>query len=44
VDNGNGQRTFWEFIEHILDEPLADDVFVFVAPEDIEVLDNRSAP
>ena len=44
VDNGNGQRTFWEFFEHILDEPLADDVFVFVAPADIEVLDNRSAP
>jgi outer membrane lipoprotein carrier protein len=44
VDNGNGQRTFWEFFEHILDEPLADDVFLFVAPEDIEVLDNRSAP
>lgn len=44
VDNGNGQRTFWEFFGHILDEPLADDVFVFTAPEDIEVLDNRATP
>lgn len=44
VDNGNGQRTFWEFFEHILDEPLADEVFVFTAPEDIEVLDNRATP
>lgn len=44
VDNGNGQRTFWEFFDHILDEQLADEVFVFTAPEDIEVLDNRATP
>lgn len=44
VDNGNGQRTFWEFFEHVLDAPLADEQFVFTAPEDIEVLDNRTSP
>lgn len=44
VDNGNGQRTFWEFFEHVLDAPLADDVFEFTAPEDIDVLDNRVMP
>lgn len=44
VDNGNGQRTFWEFFEHVLDAPLADEVFVFTAPAEIEVLDNRVNP
>lgn len=44
VDNGNGQRTFWEFFEHVLDAPLADEVFMFTAPADMEVLDNRTSP
>lgn len=44
VDNGNGQRTFWEFFEHVLDAPLADEEFVFTPPADIEVLDNRVSP
>lgn len=44
VDNGNGQRTFWEFFEHVLDAPLADEEFVFTVPEDIDVLDNRVSP
>lgn len=44
VDNGNGQRTFWEFFEHVLDAPLADEEFVFTPPADIEVVDNRVSP
>jgi outer membrane lipoprotein carrier protein len=44
VDNGNGQRTFWEFFEHVLDAPLADEEFVFTPPVDIEVVDNRVTP
>jgi len=44
VDNGNGQRTFWEFFDHIIDAPLADAEFVFTVPEDIDVLDNRVTP
>lgn len=44
VDNGNGQRTFWEFFEYVLDAPLADEEFVFTPPADIEVLDNRVSP
>lgn len=44
VDNGNGQRTFWEFFEHVLDAPLADEEFIFTPPADIEVVDNRVSP
>lgn len=43
VDNGNGQRTFWEFFNHAINEPLEDAVFVFEVPNDIELIDNRSA-
>lgn len=42
VDNGNGQRTFWEFFNHEINAPVADDVFVFEVPDDIELIDNRS--
>lgn len=41
IDNGNGQRTFWEFFNHQINEPLADDAFDFEPPNDIEVIDNR---
>lgn len=43
VDNGNGQRTFWEFFDHEINVPLEDAVFVFEVPDDIELIDNRSA-
>lgn len=42
VDNGNGQRTFWEFFNHQINEPLEDAVFVFEVPDDIELIDNRA--
>ena len=42
VDNGNGQRTFWEFFKHEINLPLDDDVFVFEVPDDIELIDNRA--
>ena len=42
VDNGNGQRTFWEFFNHEINTPLDDDTFVFEVPEDIELIDNRA--
>lgn len=42
VDNGNGQRTFWEFFNHEINAPLPDDMFVFEVPDDIELIDNRS--
>lgn len=42
VDNGNGQRTFWEFFNSEINAPLSDDVFVFEAPDDIELIDNRA--
>lgn len=44
IDNGNGQRTFWEFFNPQVNEPIEDSAFVFKAPEDIEVIDNRGAP
>jgi len=44
IDNGNGQRTFWEFFDQRFNEALDDSLFVFNIPDDIEVLDNRSAP
>lgn len=43
VDNGNGQRTFWEFFNHEINEPIEDSVFVFEVPDDIELIDNRAA-
>ena len=42
VDNGNGQRTFWEFFNHVINEPIEDSVFVFEVPDDIELIDNRA--
>jgi len=44
IDNGNGQRTFWEFFDHQINEGIEDSEFVFSIPADIDVLDNRSAP
>ncbi len=44
IDNGNGQRTFWEFFDHQINEGIDDSEFVFEIPADIDVLDNRSAP
>ncbi len=44
IDNGNGQRTFWEFFEPILNEPIDEAIFEFVAPDDIDVIDNRKTP
>lgn len=43
VDNGNGQRTFWEFFDPEINEPLEDEVFVFEVPDDIDLIDNRAA-
>lgn len=40
IDGGNGQKTFWEFFNHQINQPIADDAFVFVPPDDIEVIDN----
>ena len=40
VDNGNGQRTFWEFFNHEINIPLADELFLFTPPADIDVIDN----
>ncbi|MCB1649257.1 MAG: outer membrane lipoprotein chaperone LolA [Pseudomonadales bacterium] len=44
IDNGNGQRTFWEFFNAQVNAPIDDSAFVFTAPEDIEIIDNRGAP
>ncbi len=44
IDNGNGQRTFWEFFDHQINEGIDDSEFVFAIPADIDVLDNRRAP
>lgn len=44
IDNGNGQRTFWEFFNPQVNAPIEDNAFVFDAPEDIEIIDNRGAP
>jgi outer membrane lipoprotein carrier protein len=38
--SGNGQRTLWEFYNQKVNEAVADEVFVFNAPDDIEVIDN----
>lgn len=43
VDNGSGQRTFWEFFNNVLNAPLADEVFVFIPPVDIDVIDNTDS-
>lgn len=40
IDSGNGQRTFWEFMNHQVNQPLEESDFVFVPPEDIDVIDN----
>lgn len=42
VDNGNGQRTFWEFFDPEINLPLDDALFVFIPPEDIDVIDNSA--
>lgn len=43
--NTNGQRTLWEFYNRQVNEPIADEVFTFVPPDDdfLDVIDNRSA-
>ena len=44
IDSGNGQRTFWEFENHQINEPIADEAFSFTAPDDIDVIDNTMRP
>lgn len=44
IDNGNGQRTFWEFFAAKINAPLADSDFHFDVPDTIELIDNRTAP
>ncbi len=38
--SGSGQRTLWEFNNQTVNEAVADEVFVFSPPDDIEVIDN----
>ncbi len=40
IDNGNGQKTLWQFYNRQINEPVSDDVFIFTPPEDIEVVNN----
>lgn len=40
IDSGNGQKTFWEFFNHEINQPIADETFVFIPPDDIEIIDN----
>ncbi len=40
VDNSNGQKTVWQFSNIVLNEPLADQEFVFEPPDAVEVIEN----
>lgn len=40
IDNGNGQKTLWQFHDKQLNLELTDEHFIFVPPDDIEVIDN----
>jgi outer membrane lipoprotein carrier protein len=40
IISGNGQRTLWQFYNQTVNEAVADDVFIFSPPDDIEVIDN----
>lgn len=40
LDNGNGQKTLWQFYNRRLNEPVPDSLFTFEPPADIEVIDN----
>ncbi|MDX1489965.1 MAG: outer membrane lipoprotein chaperone LolA [Pseudohongiellaceae bacterium] len=44
IDSGNGQRTFWEFENHQINEPIEDEVFSFSPPDDIDIIDNTRRP
>ena len=39
----NGQQTVWDFANIERNRPLADTLFVFEAPADIEVIENTYA-
>lgn len=40
IDNGNGQKTLWQFYEKTLNADIADEQFVFTPPDDVEIIDN----
>ncbi|MDT8428791.1 MAG: outer membrane lipoprotein chaperone LolA [Pseudomonadales bacterium] len=40
IDHGNGQKTLWQFYDKQLNLDIADEVFQFTPPADIEVIDN----
>jgi outer membrane lipoprotein carrier protein len=44
VDSNNGQKTAWQFHDIQLNLPLADEEFVFVPGDDIEVIENTYVP
>lgn len=43
IISGNGQKTLWQFYNQTVNEAVADDVFVFSPPDDIEVIDNTDS-
>lgn len=40
VDNNNGQKTVWQFQDIVLNPALSNEEFVFLPPDDIEVIQN----
>jgi len=40
IISGNGQKTLWQFYNQLVNATVADDVFIFSPPADIEIIDN----
>ena len=40
LDNKNGEQTVWQFKNMEKNHPLADSLFEFVPPTDIEIINN----
>ena len=40
IQNNNGERTAWQFTKSSINVPLADDLFEFIPPAGIEVVNN----
>jgi outer membrane lipoprotein carrier protein len=43
LDNGNGQKTLWQFYNRRLNAPVEDSLFRFEPPANIEIIDNSQA-
>lgn len=44
VDSNSGQKTVWQFMNIVLNQPLADEEFVFQPPENVEIIRNTYVP